>query len=107
MRRDRVGWILVPPHEHKCGLRENTATDPCSQCGIRILICLSHFSCPLRRNDGHYRSPRPTKPSIDAGPFSFLEGTDQQTKYSPWAADLLISAWIVSLGFWAGPRTMR
>jgi SAM-dependent methyltransferase len=37
------GRFLVPPHQHKYGLLETAATDPYTQCGLRRVICLSHF----------------------------------------------------------------
>lgn len=37
------GGFLVPPHQHHYGLLETAATDPFTQCGLKKLICLSHF----------------------------------------------------------------
>jgi SAM-dependent methyltransferase len=38
------GGFVVPPHQHKYGLLETAATDPYTQCGLRKVICLSHFN---------------------------------------------------------------
>lgn len=37
------GGFLLPPERRDYGMPETAATDPYSQCGMRKLICISHF----------------------------------------------------------------
>jgi 2-polyprenyl-3-methyl-5-hydroxy-6-metoxy-1,4-benzoquinol methylase len=43
-RAIKSGGFLIGPHHGKYGLPESAATDPYTQCGLRKLICISHFN---------------------------------------------------------------